>query len=142
MTGAHVRGQLPHFNVTQNAFDNFCLYRGWGIRAGYPSAHLMGSLAHATQTLVRGRVVLALTSNRYYRLDGIRPGATRRAASAALHAAFVMHVGLNDWYMAAHGSATAVLKVRDGTVREIGIASIALTRTRTAQRTFIKSFHL
>jgi 6-phosphogluconolactonase (cycloisomerase 2 family) len=142
MTRAQVRGRLPRFNITQNDFDNFCLYHGWGIRAGYPSAQLLGFTPPATRTAIRGRIVLALTSNRYYQLDGIRPGATQRAASAALNTGAVMHVGLNDWYMAAHGSATAVVKVRGGTVREIGIASVTLTRTHSAQLRFIKSFHL
>jgi hypothetical protein len=53
-----------------------------------------------------------------------------------------MHVGLNDWYMAANGSSTAVVKVRGGTIGEIGIASLALTRTHSTQLTFIKSFRL
>jgi 6-phosphogluconolactonase (cycloisomerase 2 family) len=142
MTRAVVRGQLPRFNITQNDFDNFCLFQGWGIRAGYPSAKLMGSFPRSTESAVSGRVVLVLTSNRYYTLDGIRPGATRQAAVKALHTGAVMHVGLNDWYMATHGSDTAVIKVRDGTVREIGVASLALTRTPKTQLTFIKSFRL
>jgi 6-phosphogluconolactonase (cycloisomerase 2 family) len=141
-TRAVVREKLPRFNVTQNDFDNFCLYQGWGIRAGYPSARLMGSFPRSTQTAATGRVVLALTSNRYYQLDGIRPGATRRAAAKALHLGAVMHVGLNDWYMAPHGPDTAVIKVRNGTVREIGVASLALTRTPGTRLTFITSFRL
>lgn len=142
MTRAEVRGLLPRFNITQNDFDNFCLYQGWGIRAGYPSAQLLGSLGQSTRTAVSGRVVLVLTSNRYYALRSIRPGATQRAAIKALHTGARMHVGLNDWYMAANGSTTAVIKVRGGTVREIGVASLALTRTPGSRLTFIKSFRL
>jgi 6-phosphogluconolactonase len=142
MTRAAVRGELPRFNITQNDFDNFCLFQGWGIRAGYPSAKLMASFPQSTQAAASGRVVLVLTSNRYYELDGIRPGATQRAAAKAMHLGAVMHVGLNNWYMATHGSDTAVIKVRGGTVREIGVASLALTRTPKTQLTFIKSFRL
>lgn len=142
MTRAQARERLPRFNITQNDFDNFGLAGGWGIRAGYPSAQLLDSVPHASQAKPRGRIVLALTSNRYYVLRGIRPEATQRAAAKALHTGPVMHVGLNDWYMAANGSTTAVVKVRGGTVREIGIASVSLTRTHQAQLTFIRSFHL
>jgi hypothetical protein len=52
----------------------------------------------------------------------------------------VIRVGLNDWYMAPDGSVTAVLKVRDDIVEEIGVAPAALTATRTAQRMFVTSF--
>jgi 6-phosphogluconolactonase len=140
MTRAQIRGRLPRFNITQNDFDNFCLDHGWGIRAGYPSAKLLGSFPQSTRTAVSGRVVLVLTSNRYYALRGVRPGAPQRTASKALHTGPAMHVGLNDWYMAANGSTTAVVKVRGGTVREIGIASLALTRTHTTRLSFITSF--
>ena len=49
-------------------------------------------------------------------------------------------IGANDWYLAPLASATAVLKVRDGTVQEIGIADRSLTKTRPAQRLFLTSF--
>ena len=38
------RKRLKVFGVTHNAFDNFCLYAGWGIRAGYPSRSCWASL--------------------------------------------------------------------------------------------------
>jgi hypothetical protein len=50
-------------------------------------------------------------------------------------------VGRNDWYVARIAGATAVLKVRHGVVEEIGIADLALTRTRAADRIFLRSFY-
>jgi len=38
------------------------------------------------------------------------------------------------------GPATAILKVRQGIVQEIGIGEASLTRTRAEQRTFLNSF--
>jgi len=76
---------------------------------------------------LQGRVVLALTANPFYAMRGIRPGASLPTAVKALHTGTVFHVGLNDWYMAPDGSSTTVLKVRDGTIQEIGIADISLT---------------
>jgi hypothetical protein len=52
----------------------------------------------------------------------------------------VFRVGINDWYFAPAGSATAILKVRHGLVEEIGLAEQQLTKSRTAQRTFLTSF--
>ena len=61
------------------------------------------------------------------------------------------HVGLNYWYLAPTGKSTAVLKVRHGTVEEIGIGDKQLTRSKrlmtsparelTAQRE-IGKYHL
>jgi hypothetical protein len=52
----------------------------------------------------------------------------------------VFEVGKNDWYMAPNGHTTAIIKVRHGTVAEIGTANRRLTRARAQQRTFITSF--
>lgn len=70
---------------------------------------------------------------------GIRPGTSLRTAAKVLHPSAVFHVGLNDWYIAHDGSSTTVLKVRDATIQEIGVAGIPLT-TRRAERGFITSF--
>jgi hypothetical protein len=140
MTRAHARQRLRRFNITENNFDNFCLAGGWGIRTGYPSAQLLRSLSAAVQAEVKGRVVLALTANPYYVLRGIRPGATQHAAIGALGDAAVFHVGLNYWYLAPNGPSTAVLKVRNGIVQEIGIADRQLTDNGGSRNTFINSF--
>jgi large repetitive protein len=140
MSRAQGRERLPRFNVTENNFDNFCLAGGWGIRTGYPSALLLRSYSAAVRAAVRGRVVLALTANPYYVLRGIRPGATRHAAIRALDGAALFHVGLNYWYLAPNGSSTAIVKVRNGRVQEIGIADRKLTKNRKSRVTFINSF--
>jgi hypothetical protein len=51
-----------------------------------------------------------------------------------------LHIGLNLWYFAPNGSSTAVLKMRDGIVEEIGIGDKSLTNSRKAQSNFLKSF--
>jgi hypothetical protein len=51
-----------------------------------------------------------------------------------------MHVGPNDWYMAPDGSATAVLTLRHGIVKEVGIAAKMVTQGRPAQLRFVTSF--
>ena len=47
MTRAKARHKLKRFGVTHNDLDNFCLYAGWGIRAGYPSTQAAGPSATA-----------------------------------------------------------------------------------------------
>ena len=50
------------------------------------------------------------------------------------------HIGLNYWYLAPDGPSTGVLKVRHGTVEEIGIAVKRFTRTRRLAGRFLRSF--
>lgn len=135
------RKRLNRFRVTHNHFDNFCLYHGWGIRLGYPSAQLLGMLGAHERKSLKGKVVLALTANRFYALDGVRPGARVASVAHRLHLGTPFHVGRNFWYFV-HGSGTVgVLKVRRGVIQEIGLASKALTRTRAQQHAFIRSFN-
>ena len=50
-------------------------------------------------------------------------------------------IGTNDWYLAPDRPVTAIFKARHGIIQEIGIAERRLTIGRTAQRTFLTSFH-
>ncbi len=111
--------------------DFFCL-TPIGVRVGYGSAKLPKKYAD--------RVIWASTSSAYYTVHGIRVGATVIAAAKVLKLTGPIHVGLNDWYLTANGASTAVFKVRDGIIEEIGIADRSLTKTTTADRTFLKSF--
>ncbi len=128
------------FNRTQNGFDNFCLYAGWGIRVGYPSTHLLAKLSSTARTRYAGKAVLALTANPYYALNGVKPGTKLATVAKKLHVAKPFHVGVNFWYFLPGKNATGVLKVRGGVIQEVGLANLALTRTRAQQRTFIRSF--
>jgi len=140
MSQQQARLTLEHFNVTQNKFDNFCLYQGWGIRLGYPTSALLSTVPAADRATYAGHVVLGLTANPFYSLGGVHPGTTIKDAAKLLHLSKVFHVGSNDWYFAVGGAETGVLKVRNGVVQEVGLASLALTKTRAEQRVFINSF--
>jgi hypothetical protein len=105
--------------------DFFCV-SGGGIRAGYKSS----------------RVVLLLTDDRRYALDGVYPGARYASAARRLHlrARQGFHVGTNTWFIVPGRASTGVLKVRHGIVREVGIAAALRTRGRAPTRRFLSSF--
>jgi hypothetical protein len=71
---------------------------------------------------------------------GIRPGATVAAAAKRLKLTLPFHIGLNYWYLTPNGTSTGVLKARQHTVEEIGIADKQLTQGRKQQRAFLTSF--
>jgi hypothetical protein len=121
-------------------YEEFFCLTPRGVRVGYASPKLLKTLAAHERGALRGRVIWISTSSEHYAIDGIRPGATLAAARKALRVGKVFVIGLNDWYLAPAGTATAVLKVRHGIVEEIGIGERQLTRGRRAQRTFLTSF--
>jgi hypothetical protein len=140
-TRAHARQTLRRFAVTANDFDNFCLYGGWGIRVGYANTKLLTHLSPAARAHVAGRIVLALTANPFYALDGVRPGMTLTAADRKLRLSAPITIGANAWYLAAGAPARGVLKVRGGIVQEIGLANEQLTSGgRAEQHRFFASF--
>ena len=120
--------------------DFFCL-TPIGVRVGYASPKLLDGLSKRERAGVRGRVVWASTSDPYYSLDGIRPGESIATAARVLGTEPPFHIGLNYWYLARKPTYTAVLKVRGGVVEELGIATNALTQTRTTQGVLMHSFY-
>ncbi|MEA2161413.1 MAG: uncharacterized protein QOD66_3793, partial [Solirubrobacteraceae bacterium] len=123
MTRAQARAAFGQSSTRgRRLMDFFCL-AGSGIRAGYR----------------RGRVVLALSANRVYALDGIRPGARLRTARR-LRLGAPFRIGLNSWYLTPARAVRGVLKVRHGTIEEVGIADGGQVGPRRQARRFLTSF--
>jgi hypothetical protein len=140
MTRRHVRRLFARFsNRGRRYMDFFCLRRS-GIRTGYPSPKLLRSLSPNERARVRGRVVLALTANRHYRLRGVRLGMRIAAVARRLRTGRPFHIGLNWWYLARGGVSHGLLKVRHGRIQEIGIVNRRLTRNRRMAALFLMSF--
>jgi hypothetical protein len=129
-----------HSNRGRRYEDFFCL-TPIGIRVGYASPKLLRHLSSQEQAKVQGTVVWSSTSNPYYALDGIRAGDSITAARARLHTTAEFHVGRNTWYLARKRTLTAVLKVRNGKVQEVGIAVNALTATHQLESILMHSFY-
>jgi hypothetical protein len=140
ITAAQARHDYRHSSNRGQQYEDFFCLTPIGIRVGLASPTLLKTLPASERTRYAAHVVWASTSNPRYAIDGVRAGATLASAAKHLKLGKVLPVGLNDWYLAPAGSATAVLKVRHGIVEEVGIAVRALTRTRTQQRRFMTSF--
>ena len=140
MTKAQARKEFTHSSSRGKRYEDFFCLTPIGIRVGYASPKSLKILPTNRRGQLSARVIWISTSSAYYAIKGVRPGASLAAASKAPKAGKVFRIGLNDWYFAPAGSATAILKVRRGLVEEIGLAEHQLTKTRTAQRTFLTSF--
>ncbi|HEY5317687.1 MAG TPA: hypothetical protein VIJ20_06885, partial [Solirubrobacteraceae bacterium] len=121
--------------------DDFCLYGGFGIYAGYPSSKLLRTVSAGERGRLKGRIVLVLTSNLHYALNGARPGMALSAVAKRLHVGKVIRIGANSWYVAPGKTSRGVLRVRGGIIQEVGIATEAFTNTVTAQRRFLTAFN-
>ena len=142
MTRAQARHAYSHSSNRGRRYEDFFCLTPIGVRVGYASPKLLGRMPRRRRGRYRGRIVWASTSDVHFAVDGVRPGTTVRAARRMIHhLGTPFEVGLNDWYLARIAGATAVLKVRHGVVEEIGIADLALTRTRAADRIFVHSFY-
>jgi hypothetical protein len=129
-----------HSSSRGKRYEQFFCLTPRGIRVGYASPKALAILPASKRKALAGRVIWISTSSASYAINGIRIGATIAAAAQKLNLGKVFRVGLNDWYLAPAGSATAILKARHGIVEEIGIADKQLTHGRTAQRAFLTSF--
>ncbi len=120
--------------------DFFCLSQS-GIRVGFPSASLLRSLPREQRARYSGHVILALTANREYALRGVHVGASVKGVARKLHLSPAYRVGLNTWYLAPNGSSRGVLKVRNGRIEEIGVATRQLTGSHAAVKRFLRGFY-
>jgi hypothetical protein len=120
--------------------DFFCL-RPSGTRAGYGSPALVRELPRKRRGRYRGKIVILLTANRHYALDGVRPGTRlKKKVARRLHVGRRFTVGKNRWYLIRNGGSRGVLKVRRGVIQEIGIAPKALTGSVRDERRFLRAF--
>jgi hypothetical protein len=139
LTRSQAQHALPRFVQPTHHFEKFCLHAGPGIRVAYSSPHLLASLPVALRSVASGRIVLALTANSYYALRAARPGMRVATVKTRLNLARPFHIGVNYWYITPGTTSNGVIKVRDGTIEEIGIANKRLTQGRSEQAHFLTS---
>jgi hypothetical protein len=120
--------------------DYFCLTPR-GVRVGLASPKLLGHLPASQRSGLTGKVVWVSTSNLSYSIDGVRADNPLSFALKRLGRATLLKIGANDWYLIHKGSATIVLKVRQGQVQEIGVADSRLTKTRAEESLLMHSFY-
>jgi hypothetical protein len=139
---AAARRLIVPFTAEPDGVDSFCLYGGQGIKVGYPSAKLLRRFSRETAKLVTGTAALVMTSDAFYSLDRIHPGAKLTAAVLRrLRLGEPVLVAANSWYLTSPGRvARGAFKVRNGVVLEVGVVDRRLTSNSASQRALLRSF--
>jgi hypothetical protein len=140
MTRTQVRRRYRWSRERARHYKDFFCLTPRGVRVGYASPKVLRLIPRKQRRRFTRRVVWVSTANEYYAVHGVRAGTPLSRARRELKRGHLFHVGKNYWWVAPYGSSTAVLKVRHGTVQEIGIGSRRFTRTRKADRVFLRSF--
>ena len=140
MTRAQARRAYTHSSTHGKKYEDFFCLTPIGVRVGYASPRLLAKLPAARRRSLNERVLWVSTSNPYYAVAGVRPGASLAVARRALPDGHIFHVGLNFWYLRPHGAVTVILKVRKDVVDEVGIAEHSVTNSVAVDQSFLHSF--
>jgi hypothetical protein len=133
MTRGQARRTLGRYSTRGRRYMDFFCLSPVGIRAAYGYRGELSGDGRSARRL-GGRVVLLLTANRAYRLDGLRPSARLRLSGRTRLIAVT--VGLNRWFIVRDGSGLGVLKVRHGRVEEVGVLARGVVRSPATARRF------
>jgi hypothetical protein len=140
VTRAQARRTLARFSVTRSGLDDFCLAAGGDIRAAYPTTRILAAAPKALRASLRSRVILAVTPNPFYALDGARPGERVRTVAKRLHLQAALRINGSDWYVVPGEPANGVLKTHAGVITEVGLLNRRLSENRPAQRQLLGTF--
>jgi hypothetical protein len=134
------RATFTQYDTTGHRhIDVYCL-SGGGLRAAYASPALLRALSVRGPRRLAGRIVLALTSDPFYKLRGVAPGTSFTTARRTLHPGRGYAAGGNTWYIVRDGAANGVMRVHKGVVEEVGVVPRQLVSTASRARTFFRSF--
>jgi len=131
--------RVTRLRSSRGATDRYCQAGGGVLRIGYPAAKLLRSLSPERRLAVRRKAILALSTNRRFRLRGVGVGTSTRTLARRLRGERRFRVGPNVFYTASAGSSRLLFRTRAGKVRELGVANKRLTRTRRGTLRFLRA---
>jgi hypothetical protein len=140
MARSTVRGRFTRSSLHKRSYtDSFCSSQS-AIRVGYPSPKVLSGVSRGERRRLQGRVVLVLTADRRYRLDGVAAGTKLKRVANRLRVSKPFRVGGKTWYLTPGRSRRGLLLVRHQVIAEVGIAQPALLHSRSTATRFLRSF--
>jgi hypothetical protein len=141
MTRAQAERALPQSTKhATKSEERFCLTPA-GLTVGFASSKVLATLPVRERARYgTTKVVWISTTSAKYTLAGVRPGTKLTAATRRrLKLGKAVTIEHDRWYLAPHGSVTAILGTHAGSVTTIAIALRQLARTHTAQRALLRA---
>lgn len=129
MTLRQAMAVLPLSHTIVYGWDNFCLTPGLGIRVHFATNKLLSLITKSGRASITDKILIALTANTHYQVNGVRHGTPVKDAIKKLGLGPVTLIGRNSWYLAPDGPADVIVKVRVGEVQEIGLANKLLSES-------------
>jgi hypothetical protein len=114
-----VLGLFPTQNQTHYGTQRFCVVGG-DERVEFPTEKLLKALKPSLRAKLKQRVVMVLTANPIYAVDGVRHGMSVASAEKKLKLGHAYRIGANTWYLVPNHGDDILIKAQGKIVREIG----------------------
>jgi hypothetical protein len=125
MAASDVFGLFPKQNQTHYGTQRFCVVGG-DERVEFPTQKLLHSLKPRLRALLQQRVVMVLTANPAYQVDGVYHGMSVASARKQTRLGPAFRIGANTWYLIANHGDDVLIKTQHGIVQEIGFVDARL----------------
>jgi hypothetical protein len=126
----------------RGGIDRYCVAGGGALRIGYPTRRLNRGVGRRLRRRIRSKAQLVLTSSKRVSIKRIKVGTRVRTLRRRLRGERRYRVGRNTWYVARGKRARLLFSTRRGKVRQLGLASKRLTRSKRSTRRVLRAWKL
>lgn len=126
--------------TARDGIDRYCVKGGGTLRIGYPTTRLNARLAGVTRKRVKSKAVLMVSTNKRFKLRGLKAGSKVSTLKRRLRTERRYKVGKSAWYVARGKRSAILFRARGGKVREVGVANRTLTRRPAGVRRLLRAW--
>ncbi|MBA2792837.1 MAG: zinc carboxypeptidase [Thermoleophilaceae bacterium] len=120
--------------------DRYCSSLNGTVRVGYPTRRLMARIGSRSRRRVAKKAILAISTDRRYRLRRVRVNSSVRTLRKRLRGEKRLRVGRNVWYTVGGKKSRLLFRTQRGKVRELGLGNKRLTASRRSTRLFLRAW--
>ena len=114
----------------RKGLDRYCVQGGGTMRVGYPTKRFNRKISRKTRKRYASKAIFIVSNSKRFRIKRIRAGSRVRTLRRRLKGERSFKIGRIRWYTVAGKRSRLIFSTRRGRVREVGLASKKLTRTR------------
>ncbi len=114
----------------RSGIDRYCVQGGGTMRVGYPTKRFNRKIRRKTRRRYASKAIFIVSNSKRFRVKRLRTGSRVRTLRRRLKGERSFKIGRIRWYTVAGKRSRVLFSTRGGKVREVGLASKKLTRTR------------